>query len=290
MRSNFKHGAVLALLAGFGLTAQAADWSDTSLSYRFGTEFREPVNPTDIKKNIINLSNVSGYKYGTNFFSVDLLQSDSNDPAGVGSSEGAHEAYVVYRNYLDMGKVLGKDFSAGMMRGWGVTAGFDWNSKTDAGYNSKKRMLALGPTIQFDVPGFLSASLLQLWESNAPCDDYNAGTANPVCVARYSYKPHPMLSLAWGIPLGAGPLSFEGYANFIAAKGKDEYGNDTAAETNIDMQVMYDLGSLWGTPKTFKVGLEYQYWKNKFGNNNANPFFQGGATARTPMVRAEYHF
>jgi hypothetical protein len=51
---------------------------------------------------------------------------------------------------------------------------------------------------------------------------------------------------------------------------------------------MYDISSLVGTPKnTFKVGVEYQYWKNKFGNPDRN---NPGATAKTPMVRAEYHF
>ena len=39
----------------------------------------------------------------------------------------------------------------------------------------------------------------------------------------------------------------------------------------------------------FKVGLEYQYWKNKFGNN-ASGAAGSGAFAKTTMVRAEYHF
>ena len=54
---------------------------------------------------------------------------------------------------------------------------------------------------------------------------------------------------------------------------------------------MMDVGKVTGGAKgMFKVGLEYQYWRNKFGNNNDNPFFRGGATAKTPMIRAEYHF
>lgn len=284
MQQSFKRHVVFAALAACGLSAQAADWSDTSIGYRYGTQFREPYNPSDIKKNILFLTHADGYKYGTNYFNVDLLQSDSKDPAGANSSSGAHEAYVLYRHYLDFGKVAGRDFKFGPARGWGLTAGFDWNSKTDAGYNSKKRMFVFGPTVQLDVPGFLSVSLLGLWESNAPYNTFtNTGTP------RYSYKAHPMLNLAWGIPIGSLPLSFEGYANFIASKGKDEFGGDTARETNIDMQLMFDAGSLWGTPKTFKVGLEYQYWKNKFGNNSSGPA-GSGAFAKTPMIRAEYHF
>ncbi len=264
--------------------AGAADWSDTYIGYRTGTRFAEPFNPEDIRKNIVNLGHVSGYKYGTNFFNVDLLLSNGKDPASAGSSDGAHEIYIAYRHTLDLEKVSGKSYKFGPVRGVGLTAGFDVNAKTDAGYNSKKRMLVAGPTLMMDVPGFLNVSLLALWESNAPYDGVKR-----VSTPRYSYDTHPMLSLAWGIPFTAGiPLSFEGFANFIAAKGKDEFGAATAPETNIDMQLMADAGALFGAAKnTFRLGIEYQYWRNKFGNNhNAMP----GAFAKTPMLRAEYHF
>jgi len=278
--------SVFAAIAASGPFVHAADWSDTSIGYRYGTQFAEPFNDQDISKNIINLTHVSGYKYGTNFFNADLLLSDSKDPSFAGSSSGAHEVYVVYRHTLDIGKVVGGDIKFGPVRGVGFTAGFDYNTKTDAGYNSKKRMLVAGPTLMLDVPGFLNASVLALWESNAPYNTFS-GTG----VSRYRYKTHPMLTLAWGIPFNVGiPLSFEGFANFIAKKGKDEFGGDTAAETNIDMQVMYDLSNAISVGKnTFKVGLEYQYWKNKFGNDSSGPA-GSGAFAKTPMVRAEYHF
>lgn len=274
--------AGLLLLAS--CAAHAADWSDTSLSYRYGSKFSEPYNGADIVKHVVNFSHVSGYKYGKNFFSVDYLISDENDPSAVGSRSGAHEAYAVYRHTLDLGKVTGQAMAFGPVRGVGVTAGFDINSKTDAGYNSKKRMLVLGPTLMFDVPGFLDVSLLALHESNAP---YNGFTQT--ATDRYRYDTHAMLTAAWGIPFTLGvPLSFEGYANYIGTKGKNEFGGPTAVEINVDMQLMYDLSEAVGAAKnTFKVGLEYQYWKNKFGNPaRAVP----GATARTPMVRAEYHF
>lgn len=276
---------VLAAMAVCGVTAQAADWSDTSIGYRYGSEFAEPFNNKSISKNIVSLNHVSGYKYGSNFFNADMLFSDENDPSSKGAATGAHEIYVVYRHTLDLGKVTGKDFKFGPVRGVGAVVGFDINTKTDSGYNSKKRMLVAGPSLMMDVPGFLNVSLLLLWESNAPYSTFS-GVATP----RYSYDVHPMLNLAWGIPIGGLPLSFEGFANFIASKGKNEFGGDTAAETNIDMQVMYDMSAIMGAkPKTFRVGLEYQWWKNKFGNN-ASGAAGSGAFAKTPMIRAEYHF
>ena len=286
MKTKLKGVTALAVGALFfaAQPVNAADWSDTYLGYRYGTKFAEPFINEDISKSILNLSHVSGYAYGTNFFNVDLLLSDDKDPSAPGASSGAQEVYIVYRHVLDIGKVSGANMKFGPMRGAGVTAGFDANAKTDAGYNSKKRMLVLGPTLMVDVPGFLNVSVLALWESNAPHNDFS-GTS----VSRYRYKTHPVLDTNWGIPIGAG-FSFEGYADFIAAKGKDEFGGNTAPETHIDMQVMYNLTSLYDSKKnTFKIGAEYEYWRNKFGNNHNGPAGKG-AFAKTPMIRAEYHF
>jgi nucleoside-specific outer membrane channel protein Tsx len=273
--------AAAALLGLAGTAANAADWSDTSLGVRYGTHFAEPFdnNPdgsrVNIKKVIVSLTHASGYKYGTNFFNVDLLMSDHNDPA-IDSHTGAREAYIVYRNMLDIGKVAGQDFKLGPIRGYGVTGGFDWNTKNDS-YASKKQMLVLGPTLQFDVPGFANLSALAFRESNAPTG-----------IARYYYKTHGAVELDWGIGIGALPLSFNGYALWIASKGQNEFGGGTAPETHLDMTLMYDVGLAAGLGKHVAlIGVEYEYWHNKFGNPTEG---NKGATASTPMIRAEYHF
>lgn len=279
----------LAAAAAFLLAANAAhaaDWSDTSVSWRYGTRFAEPYNPEHIKKHIFALTHASGYKYGSNFFNVDLLQSDKNDPASLTQSEGAQEAYIVYRHTLDIGALRGTELRFGRVKGVGLTFGFDWNTKNDVGYNSRKRMLVAGPTLMWDVPGFLNTSVLLLRESNAP-----SGAFPPISNVngRYTYDTHAMFSATWGIPV-AERLSFEGYLNFIAAKGRDEVGNGTGAETNLDMALMYDVGSHFGQPKNrFRLGLEYQFWNNKFGNTRETTGGRG-QRASTPMVRAEYHF
>lgn len=273
MKTKIALAASLSLLA---LGAQAADWSDTSLSYRFGNKYAEPYNPKDVSKNILNLSHVSGYKYGTNFVSVDLLNSGATDG-------NAQEAYVVYRHTVDLGKVTGKAYGFGPVKGMGITAGFDWNTKNDAGYSSRKRMLVAGPTFFMAVPaGFLNLTAAALVESNQPVTGYGQSTR----VNRYDYDTHGALLAAWGIPLGNG-FSFEGYANWIAAKGKNEFGGATAAEFNFDGQVMYDLSGVASLPKgALKAGVEYQYWRNKFGN----PHSVTGSLAKTPQLRVEYHF
>ena len=276
-------GATLLLSCG---AAGAADWSDTSISWRYGTRFAEPYNPEHIKKHIFALTHASGYKYGSNFFNVDLLQSDETDPASLTQNEGAQEAYIVYRHLLDIGALRGTEMRYGPVKGVGLTLGFDWNTKNDVGYNSRKRMLVAGPTLMWDVPGFLNTSLLLLRESNAP-----SGAFPPISTVngRYTYDTHAALSVTWGIPV-AEKVSFEGYGLFIGAKGRDEVGNGTGAETNVDMALMVDISSHIGQPKNrFRVGLEYQFWNNKFGNTRYTTGGRG-QRASTPMVRAEYHF
>jgi hypothetical protein len=86
-------------------------------------------------------------------------------------------------------------------------------------------------------------------------------------------------------------LAFNGYFLYIGSKGLNEFGGPTAPETHFDGQVMLDLGALGaGAKKTFYVGVEYEYWRNKFGNPTTTPGAGPGATARTPMIRLEYHF
>jgi len=296
-----KKKIALVAMAAVAVCAQAADWSDTSVGIAHGNKFAEPFGSDHIAKTILNLNHVSGFKYGTNFFNVDMLMSAPSDPAFTGATTGAQEVYVIYRNTLDLSKVTGKSFKTTGVRDLGITTGFDFNTKDNAGYNSKKQMFVAGPTVMVDVPaGFLNVSLLELWESNSPLNASSTSSAASG-TNRYYYTPHPMLSANWGIPFTAGvPLEFQGVANYITTKGKAEDGvTDTAAETFIDLRVMYDLSSAVGAaPKTFKVGAEYQYWKNKFGNPTTSAINFGsspqqagpGATAKTPMIRAEYHF
>ena len=303
---SFRPVAAATMAAALGIfsasTAIAADWSDTAISWRYGTTFREPyVNKADgsaqnISKNIFALSHTSGYKYGVNYFNVDLLQSNDKDPASCPNFEctgSAQEAYVVYRNNIEWGKVSGTPITLRGVKDLALTLGFDWNTKNDAGYNSKKRMLVWGPTIELDVPGYMNVGIYGLSESNAPCTTFPpaaVGYPSGNCISRYSYKTHPMLSSSWAIPIGSWPLSYEGYANIIASKGTNEFGGPTKTEINWDSQLMLDVGRLAGGPKgTFRLGVEFQYWKNKFGNDHSS-FAGPGAFAKTFMVRGEYHF
>jgi hypothetical protein len=283
MKSSIFKRTAIAALAAVGFAVHAADWSDTTLSERYGNSFQEPSDAKKIGKHILNFTNVSGYSYGTNFFSVDLLTSDANDPSAGTSGVGAQEAYALYRNTADFSKIFSKDLSYGFVRSFGATAGFDWNTKNDS-YGSKKQMAVVGPTVMFNVPGFANLSVLELYESQYS----NFNTTG----SRYSYNPHAALDLAFGIPFSIGPakFSFEGYWDYIGSKGQLEPGGALSGrETHFDGRIMYDVSTiLTAKPKTFQLGFEYEFWKNKFGDTVASNTY--GTRASTPMVRGEYHF
>jgi nucleoside-specific outer membrane channel protein Tsx len=270
----------LALLAALPLAA--ADWSDTFLGYRYGTQFREPGIDGTVEKNILQLGHASGWAYGTNFFNADMLMSDKNDPSNNGKT-GASEVYVVYRGSLSLGKLSGKDLGFGPVRDVAITGGFDFNAKDNA-FAAKKRFLVLGPTFNLKVPsGFLDLSLLACHEQN-----YNGIVGKSV-----DFKTTWEVSAAWGIPfqLGTVGAEFKGYANYIGAKGKDGFGADTKPETLANLSLLFDISPLFGTRKKVYLGPGFEYWNNKFGGeNNDGPAPATNRRVTAPMFQLQVHF
>ena len=277
-------GSALLLSITTGIV-HAAEWSDTSIMLSYGTQFSEPFKNNadgsafDIHKQIISLVHTSGYKYGTTFLHVNLHQSN-NEPNGNVSGKGAQEAYAMYRHTLDYEKIIAKiENKPNFIRGYGLTLGVDWNTKNDD-YGSNREMWMAGPTIMFDVPGFLNFNILGYYESNKP----------NVIEGKYTYDPYLALQLVWGVPIQQTGLEFNGTAVWMSEKGKNEFGGKTKPEIFIDASLMYDVGAALGAKaQTIKIGPAYQYWKNKYGNDTKGEAGKG-ATASVPMIRAAYHF
>jgi nucleoside-specific outer membrane channel protein Tsx len=280
------------LLGAISAPAQAFDWSDTSIGYRYGTQFREPSNTQDVSKNIISLTHSDGYKYGSNFFTVDTLLSNSKDPASGASTGaspgGAQEIYLVYRHTLSFSKVSGADMKFGPIRDLGAVAGFDLSSKNDD-FGARVRRPLGGLSASLDVPGYWNVGVLYQNERNhngiVPLIGNPAGMTSDV-----HFKNTWRLETSWGIPFNVGiPAKFQGFLNYIAPKGRDGFGNNTKPELLTEVAVMFDIGSLGGKKDTFFAGVGYQYWRNKFGND-ASKDVTGGSTAKVPQLLAEAHF
>ena len=278
---------MLGALAAVGLVAappiaQAAKWSDTFIGYRYGSNFKEPgrLPDQDIRKHIVQLTHASGYETGQNFVNLDYFTSDSNDRAE-NSDDGASEFYLTYRHQFHLGKLFDKDLSFGPVKEMGITAGFDLNTKNTA-FAPAKRLLVLGPTLKLALPkGFFDLSLLVAKEWN------HCGLGAPVCPnSNHTFDTQLSLSTAWGIPfeVGAVPLKFQGFFNWLTDKGK-QYGSNTDTEPEFLMRtsVMADVGQLaLGKKNVVWLGIGYEAWRNKFGND--------GVDSDALMLQAEWHF
>lgn len=257
----------------------AANWSDTFVGYRYGSNFDEPANPEKIKKNILSFTHASGYDYGQNFFNLDLLQSNSKDPAndnGINDNKGALEAYVTYRHQLLLGKVFNQDFSFGPVKEVALTAGFDANTKNTT-FAPRKKLLVVGPTLKFDVPkGFLDFSVLYSHETN-----HNG--FKPAGQRDVTFNDYTIFNLTWGLPFNVGvvPMKFQGFGNYITPKGEG-----TTDEKLVRTSVMVDVGQLaFNKENTVWVGVGYEYWRNKFGNQDG-----WGTDTDALTANVEWHF
>lgn len=281
------------------LNASAADWSDTFIGFRTGTNFKETGNPESITKYVVTFSHASGYSLGQNFFIVDLLISDRTDPANTaspGTSKGAYDADVVYRHDLDLGKVFHTKIDFGPVRGMAVMAGFEYETKNTTFAPATFKLYA-GPMFYFKVPGYLKLGVLyyQDWNHNA-FGGYAASNGGGINV---TYDPTYMITSAWGIPLALGPVNtlFEGFGNYTGAKGKDGSGIQSKPETLVRAYWMVDVGSVLGGKKgVWMIGPGWEYWHNKFGiptyeaGDSRPPNTQVNPRTSAFMAALEAHF
>jgi nucleoside-specific outer membrane channel protein Tsx len=280
----------LALALCAGAVAHAADWSDTSINYRYipkesGFIVDVAGNPVDVAKNIVSLEHISGFKYGSNYFNVDILKSDSNDPAN-GSTSGAQEVFAIYRNNLNLSSLTGSSMKFGVVKEISLTTGFNAGAKNNE--NAAQPLAFLfGPTLQFALPaGYLNVGLQAYKETN------NSKFAG----GKQDYDVAAQLNVVWGIPFNAGiPANFKGFMSVTGAKGTGKgTGIETSTETLLDALVMFDLGSLSGKKDTFYAGVGYRYWNNKFGNNESALGFAGtlnkAGHVSSPFLQLEAHF
>jgi hypothetical protein len=281
-------GAAAALLS-FGSCAQAADWQDFSIGMRYGTKFHEPnvAAGADIEKFIWQATYANRYAYGSNFFNVDYLKSDHLDPArcsGSGAAcTGAQEFYMSYRHDLSLNKVTGTQlFTIGpFIKDIAIRTGFDANSK-DTSFAPAKRLFVAGPQLQFNVPvGFFNVAFNYSRENNN-----NGIVGKPV-----HFDPALEIESAWNFPfqLAAINMRYGGFANYIAPKGKDGFNKQTKAEFLSRSGVYADIGEHMKLKKgTLEVGVGYEYWVNKFGNDpNLN---NTGTKTQALTVETKVHF
>ena len=275
-------------------------FADTQVSYYHEFTAREPgipatkgnpLNGRAIPKNVVNISHVDAWEYGTNFLSLDILKSGSQDPKGfafpnlgIQTGIGATEAYGIYRGTLSGNALTGtKAFTVpGIVKDVSLSYGTDLNSK-DQAFGSEKRLVVAGLNFAFDVPaGFLNLSV-------HAAKEFNRNGIVPLPFRDVEFNFTPEFEIVYSIPLTFTnlPLSLVGFNNIVAPKGIDGFGNRTVTEFLSRTNLVLDVGKLvYDQPNKVDAFVGFQYWRNKFGNDAART---PGAEEKTLLAGFAFH-
>lgn len=214
-------------------------WSTTEIQYLHGDSYQMPKNANDVGRSIITLSHADGWMLGRNFFFMDTLVSEQGEASQV-------NLYGEFYSYLSLGKLSGKNLSFGLFKDLNLAAGINAGENLDSDY-SGARVILYGVNVDFNLPGFKLFSV----------DFLRHNVLEPVPFGS-SWQITPV----WKFPfmLFGSHWSLEGFADFIGKKGPT-YARSALAQP----QLRLDVGDFFGISDHFFVGIEYQYWHNKYG-------------------------
>lgn len=253
-------------------SASAADFSSNYIGYRYAPTQSEPGVSDKVAKNILAFTHVSGDKLGLNFFTIDLLKSNSADPAS-GGGGGAQEWYGFYQRDFSMNALTGNTTGYGFISDIKLVARADAGTKNTL-FAPAPRKLRLGVSAALPVSGgFWDVGVQAYKETN-----HNGIVGNSV-----HFDVAPALVSAWSIPVGS--ATFGGFIDVIGPKGKDGFGAETKTEVLARAKLMFNV---LGPQSGLALGFGVEHWNNKFGSDNSTSFVKNSAKATTALLLLEY--
>ncbi|PIE76477.1 ion channel protein Tsx [bacterium DOLJORAL78_65_58] len=204
----------------------AAQWSSTSVSFLKGSGY-ELASSEDAT--IMTLEHASGWEYGDNFFFLDVFQ-----PFDTGNA-----LYGEWHPRLNLGKVFNRNMAFGPVSDVLLAGEINYGC-------GGTRVYLYGAGFNLNIPKFNFFSL------NIYARD-NVGANGDMTF---------QISPAWNIPFNVGSARFE-CGGFLDYSGADT--DHSEAQLLFVPQVLLDLGNFQDAPGRIYAGIEYQYWKNKYG-------------------------
>lgn len=222
------------------LNAQAKRWNDTEVIIH-NSKFEDVFNNREFSATVVTLQHASGWEYGTNFFFIDYVTTESNQ-----------EFYGEWYPFFSGKDIAGWEFGS-PVADVGLLLGF--NAAPEV--NSLKYLP--GIQVNWNLPGFvffstaLTAYIDQTEGDIAPKEDD-------------SY----MIDIVWNMPFSIGDhsFSFEGHTEYIGKRDLEDGSDKVRAWILSQPQLRWDAGkSLFGEVNRLELGMEYQYFHNKLGTN-----------------------
>jgi nucleoside-specific outer membrane channel protein Tsx len=255
-----------------------------SLSYQYTAT--DPGFPGTTAKKVLNFTHFDVWGYGTNFFTIDVLKSDSRDPASPCLGQflgcaGATEIYGLFRSTFGFNEMFKtKTFSMGPLNDVSFEIGGDANTENNFLAPAKRDIVA-GLEFTFGLPykGHLNISPLYYKEWNHNSFLTPAFLVNGPVDGNTDFDGTWAIETNYSMDLGflpaALPLTFSGYANFYGPKGTgisslvpNTAVPKTVVEFNSQQKLSLDVGKMAFGPAYshyFDVWVAYRYWQNKFG-------------------------
>ena len=227
------------LLGGSQAMASPMLWQNNSLTYLYGKNFA--VDAGEIQQTL-TFEHASGWTWGDVFLFVDNKWFN-----GLSGSDG-HTYYGEFSPRLSLGKLSGRDLSFGPVTDILLSATYERGE-------GRNRNYLLGPAVDLALPGFDRFSLNTYYRKPDGITGQPGG--------QWQLTP----TWAVTIPLGKSDLLFDGYIDWVVNDaGSKAKGDYLAKNFHFNPQLKYDLGkALDYSPGKLYVGIEYDYWSNKYG-------------------------
>ena len=204
------------------------EWSRNNFQLLHGSGFKLGANT----RSTITFEHANGWRYGDNFMFIDLVQ---RDDVGL-------EVYGEWYPRLSMSRLFGKDLSTSVFKDLFIVGGINASTQPE-GDSFKAYLLGVGTSFNLPFPGVINLNFM------AQKHDQENTTGIQI-------------TPSWSIPFAIGRLKFrfDGFLDWVSS-------SSSGGEPFIlaQPQLLFDVGQFVGNTEGIFLGLEYYYWRNKFG-------------------------
>ena len=227
-------------------SAQAKTFfTDTSISALYGTDYELA---EDGELTTVTLEHASAHSWGGVFFFVDRLQ-------GASDANGTR-AKDIYGELSPKFKI--SDYSNGLIKQVNLAGTYEFGSNTN-GFEQDNFLVGIGADLNIPIDGMKYASATLYHAFN---DDTFSDADDQQITLTYGWEKSNFV--------------IDGYVDY-------SFNNDDKAnQLHINPQIKYNLQEMLGIDNRIEVGMEYSYWKNKFGVDGVNQ--------SVPSALVKFHF
>jgi nucleoside-specific outer membrane channel protein Tsx len=225
------------LAAAPAMAGDWLQWQGNSLTYLYGKDFK--VNPRI--QQTVTFEHADKWKYGDNFLFIDKIfyngQADAN--------KGGTTYYGEFSPRLSLGKIFDRSFAFGPVKDVLLAMTYESGEGDNEAY-------LVGAGFDLAIPGF-NYFTLNIYQRNT--EGSRPGDRVWQITPAFSYT----------IPVGRSDILIDGYMDWVVDNDQTRRGT-YHANLQFNPQVKYDLGKALNLgAKQLYVGVEYSYWKDKYG-------------------------